>query len=491
MYFLRKLFDRSNYLFNFRMFQHWPLSQNTNKTHGSCSCCFQTHQLHLKDNTIHSHGPRAARCPGSNKPALAPRLPGPVSSQWFDSQPLPSSSASSHFLHQTGGPVIGKLTSRASSNSPNSICHTSTSTNNSNTAKSHDSTTGSTTNSHTTLIIATAASQNNLTTSTTSSSNTTVSVSQLQSSSQLLLTSLSAHTNNNNQIANHPIIRGALIKHIPKSARPACCTALAQTLREITINSRNVASWDKLFNFAPNILLNPPKASSRSSLTEIIKSRITGSTVPSRQSSTLQKRGSFDLAKAVTSKVEDGNIKAALRLLCSDDRPADSSDAVLAAMQARHPPAPFDKVSAPDPRSFASLQLTETEVLKAIRSFPAGSSGGPDGLQPQHLLEMVACQANGANLLSAVTGFVNMVLDGGCPASVSPIFFGAKLVTLEKKSGGVRPIAIGYTLRRLVAKCANFYAQKKLADYFAPLQVGVGVSGGCEAAVHASRSACH
>jgi len=60
--------------------------------------------------------------------------------------------------------------------------------------------------------------------------------------------------------------------------------------------------------------------------------------------------------------------------------------------------------------------------------FPAGSSGGPDGLRPQHLLEMVACQANGASLLSAVSGFVNIVLDGGCPASISPIFFDAKLV---------------------------------------------------------------
>src|SRR5215471_5148272 len=99
------------------MSQRWPLSQNANKTQGSCSCCFQTHQLHLKDNTIHSHGPRAARCLGSNKSALAPRLPGLVSSQWFNSQALPSSCASSHLLSQTGGPVIGKLTSRASSNS--------------------------------------------------------------------------------------------------------------------------------------------------------------------------------------------------------------------------------------------------------------------------------------------------------------------------------------------------------------------------------------
>jgi len=141
----------------------------------------------------------------------------------------------------------------------------------------------------------------------------------------------------------------------------------------------------------------------------------------------------------------------------------------------------------PDPESFDSHQVTEATVLKAIESFPAGSSGGPDGLRPQHLLELVTCQANGVSLLTAVTGFVNKVLGGGCPASVCPIFFGAKLIALEKKCGGYRPIAIGYTLKRLVAKCANAYAQKKLVDYFAPSQLGVAVSGGCEAAVHATR----
>jgi len=59
----------------------------------------------------------------------------------------------------------------------------------------------------------------------------------------------------------------------------------------------------------------------------------------------MQKRESFDLAKAVTSKIEDGNIKAALRLMSSEDRPADSSDTVFAAMQTRHPPAASNRVA--------------------------------------------------------------------------------------------------------------------------------------------------
>ena len=73
------------------------------------------------------------------------------------------------------------------------------------------------------------------------------------------------------------------------------------------------------------------------------------------------------------------------------------------------------------------------------------------------------------------------------PEVVKEIIFGGRLIALQKKSGGIRPIAIGYTWRRLVAKCACKYATKKLAPLLSPLQLGVGVPNGCEAAVHAAR----
>ena len=46
---------------------------------------------------------------------------------------------------------------------------------------------------------------------------------------------------------------------------------------------------------------------------------------------------------------------------------------------------------------------------------------------------------------------------------------------------------IGFTLRRLVSKCANSEASKRLQTYFCPKQLGVGVSSGCETAVHSAR----
>lgn len=61
------------------------------------------------------------------------------------------------------------------------------------------------------------------------------------------------------------------------------------------------------------------------------------------------------------------------------------------------------------------------------------------------------------------------------------------MIALNKDKGGLRPIAVGYIWRRLAAKCANRYAVARLTAHFAPLQLGIGVPGGCEAAVHATR----
>ena len=80
-----------------------------------------------------------------------------------------------------------------------------------------------------------------------------------------------------------------------------------------------------------------------------------------------------------------------------------------------------------------------------------------------------------------ITAFTNVLLDGRCHADIVPILFGGSLITLKKKSGGVKPIAIGYTWRRLTATYANSYVISELADLFSPIQLGVVMPGGCEA----------
>jgi hypothetical protein len=207
------------------------------------------------------------------------------------------------------------------------------------------------------------------------------------------------------------------------------------------------------------------------------------SSVPLRK----KKNAEVMLSAAVTAKVEDGNIKAAIRMLCSDEKPATDVKASYEKLLERHPDPPLDRGPTQSPDDIPAIQVSEAEVMSAIRSFPAGSSGGPDGVRPQHIMDLVNCQESGPALLSSLTAFVNSLLDGKCCPEVTPILFGGQLIALEKKTGGIRPIAIGYTWRRIAAKCANSYAIALLSSYFQPTQLGVGTPGGCEAAVHATR----
>ena len=79
------------------------------------------------------------------------------------------------------------------------------------------------------------------------------------------------------------------------------------------------------------------------------------------------------------------------------------------------------------------------------------------------------------------------MLDGSLPDNIAKIIYGGNLIALTKKSGGIRPITIGYVYRRIAAKYANKYALNQASLSLAPRQVGVGVEGGIEAAVHAVR----
>ena len=90
----------------------------------------------------------------------------------------------------------------------------------------------------------------------------------------------------------------------------------------------------------------------------------------------------------------------------------------MARLQAKHPPATLSCSDLPSPDGCQPLEVEESEVRKAILSFPAGSAGGHDGLRPQHLKELVLCRESGQELLTDLTAFVNMVLAGRCPKTV-------------------------------------------------------------------------
>ena len=94
-----------------------------------------------------------------------------------------------------------------------------------------------------------------------------------------------------------------------------------------------------------------------------------------------------NLANAVASTLEDGNFKV-LHLICSDNTPVPDNQDTFQALLDKHPQAPADRKSFQDPKEssqFTPFQASFSDVSKALRSFPLGSSGGPDGVPPQHL----------------------------------------------------------------------------------------------------------
>ena len=288
-------------------------------------------------------------------------------------------------------------------------------------------------------------------------------------------------------------VNSGLIKHIPRSARPACASHLAGLLRAAASHPEVPDNWLSIFDWSGSILVPPKRGGKRHNLASTIKKRICSFSLYSQSVEPVvapsYKRLSDDavLAQAIAAKLEDGNIRAAIRILCSDDTLATPSAETLSKLQQKHPQSSFTQGSLSAPLVDSAVQVVESDVRKAVLSFPAGSSGGPDGFRPQHLKDLMQCRESGADFLCALTAFINTVLSGRCPSDMAAIFFGGRLLALNKKDGGIRPIAVGFSLRRLASKCANAFGLARLSTNFCPRQLGVGVAGGCEAAIHSAR----
>lgn len=325
------------------------------------------------------------------------------------------------------------------------------------------------------------------------------SVGTTAAASSNISTSVSQSVTVDDDELSHPQWK-TLVSRIPRAARSACRELITQILRRIVSAPNDKSAWKELLHFGPIILAKPKRGGVNRNLSNVINKRIAAwdggvseadlvglQQTVNRAPKTTSKCSR--LAAAVTSKLEAGNFKAAIRIVCSDDVPAPDTQATLKALEAKHPgPAPNRRTPC-DPRGnsrFQPVQVSNADVLRALRSFPAGSSGGPDGLTPQHILDLLI-GATDHSFESVLVDWVNLMLAGSFGEEVNAIIFGGRLIALAKKDGGIRPITVGYTLRRLAAKCANNHVIGSRSQELQPQQLGAGVSGGAEAAVHATR----
>ena len=275
--------------------------------------------------------------------------------------------------------------------------------------------------------------------------------------------------------------------------------------RTIVSDPLDLGSWVKFFMLARCILANPPRGgrSHWRDTQKAVRFRIAkwkaGQLLElwddilvenNRLKNIFEKRtnspvhGNIHRARRA---VEDGQFRKALQTLSSAGFAPSSSD-VYDAMLSKHPqsaPPPIPSTPVPP-----AIQVSELDVVRALQSFPNGTAPGPSSLRANHLKEAVFCPSpiKSDFALKGLMGVINLLAAGRAPRSIIPFLCGASLLVCQKKDGGLRPIAVGEVLRRLTSKCVVRAVQSEAVTILSPLQVGVGVSAGCEAIVHSLAS---
>lgn len=81
---------------------------------------------------------------------------------------------------------------------------------------------------------------------------------------------------------------------------------------------------------------------------------------------------------------------------------------------------------------------------------------------------------------------MDMMVSRKVNPEVRSLLYGATLLALRRKDAGIRPIAVGNTLRRLAAKIICNRVVTKMDERLGPRQLEFGTPGGVEVAVLAA-----
>ena len=289
------------------------------------------------------------------------------------------------------------------------------------------------------------------------------------------------------------------LRFIPKAARPAFTTTATKVMTEC-ITRGDLLSWLKLL-MLPVVCLRSSKRTARSSsLASCVKERqlafdksttisdLVAHTPQNKKMSTKGRRRTIEAM--VSDKLDEGNVRAALRLTCGDATLAPFSNETFAVLTEKHPQSPSDRRVFPTTGRRDDLKASQWEVLTSVRSFPCGSAGGISMWRPQHLKDCLEAVSGdrGSPFLSALTKITNIILSGEVPRPLRPVMYGANLIALNKKGGGIRLIAAGAVFRRVAAKCAIIQVKQAVVALCSPMQLGCGIPGGIDAGIHASRA---
>ena len=199
---------------------------------------------------------------------------------------------------------------------------------------------------------------------------------------------------------------------------------------------------------------------------------------------------SVNLRSHINTKLMLNDIKAAIRVVTSDDTVLKVTPEVLQAPMPRHQSEPEDSVTPIISAENIAVTADYKKIIRSLRSFSGGCCGEIDRLRPAHLLDLVAVSTAeaGLHLRRYITNLTNKILRGDVSDYAVKLLFSSNLTALKKKDGSIRPIAVGNVFRRLAAKVGCYAVSRALSHELLPIQLGLSVKGGAEAAVHAVRT---
>jgi hypothetical protein len=294
------------------------------------------------------------------------------------------------------------------------------------------------------------------------------------------------------------------LHHIPPACRKAAADSLASALRRLHDKKDAPSAW-LVMSFPLLVLFPVARGGHRHNrqTTGVIMERLrrwnagdfeslfqeftSGSSLKRRQRNTMPS-DELDLdpgvQRAVKAAVSEGALRKAATLLMENTPPCSNA---ATALQELHPQRSMPVVPVASGQTM-SIEVECAAVIKACKAFPPGSTGGPSGLRPVHLSEMLKTDGDDANLGQALAEFCSDFLNGTLPAEARPWFCGARIIGIPKKPVGIRPIAVGEVLRRLAAKCLVQQFQAEVVEHLLPHQLGVGVPNATEIIAHAVRA---
>ena len=297
-----------------------------------------------------------------------------------------------------------------------------------------------------------------------------------------------------------------VLKHVPKAFRIQWCSALSQVISRFCEAPGDTSRQVDLFGIA-KALLHPLKRGGssrpRRALHELqtrldlwnggqadllwgsAESQLHGKG-RSKQQKDCEPPNAVEFDEQWRSRVihaaQESNIHTAGSLLLAESTLVEPTPEVTAALQELHPPLQYPLPMEPPPEH-EDVEVEQEVVLESLRSFPRDSASGPSGLRPNHIKEAFRCNASGpsSELLESLTLLTSMAANGQLPACLSALFAAARLLPFRKKSGGIRPIAVGDVFRRLIGKSLLKLHQAEVVDQsLYPVQLGVGVQGATE-----------